>query len=62
MDAVQRMRTKAEGTGTLKTSEQQVVRNSDRSRGQAGVVVIQPSSPDVVYVPSYNPTVVYGAA
>src|SRR4029077_20940926 len=25
------------------------------------VIVIEPSSPDTIYVPSYNPTVVYGA-
>src|SRR6201999_4010218 len=27
---------------------------------QQEVIVIQPSQPDTVYVPSYNPTVVYG--
>ena len=59
MDAVQRMRTKAEGAGTLKTSEQQTV-ETQQMDGKS-VVVIQPSNPDVVYVPSYNPTVVYGA-
>ena len=58
MDAVQRMRTKAESAGTLKTSEQQVV-ETQQVEGKS-VVVIQPSNPDVVYVPSYNPTVVYG--
>ena len=58
MDAVQRMRTKAEGAGTLKTSEQQTV-ETQQVEGKS-VVVIQPSNPDVVYVPSYNPTVVYG--
>jgi hypothetical protein len=59
MDAVQRMRVKAEGSGNLKTSEQQTV-DTQQVEGKS-VVVIQPSSPDVVYVPSYNPTVVYGA-
>ncbi len=58
MDAVQRMRTKAEGAGTLKTSTQQTV-ETQQVDGKS-VVVIQPSNPDVVYVPSYNPTVVYG--
>ena len=59
MDAVQRMRTKAESAGTLKTSEQQTV-ETQQVEGKS-VVVIQPSNPEVVYVPSYNPTVVYGA-
>jgi Protein of unknown function (DUF3300) len=59
MDAVQRMRTKAESAGNLKTSEQQTV-ETQQVDGKS-VVVIQPSNPDVVYVPSYNPTVVYGA-
>jgi hypothetical protein len=58
MDAVQRMRTKAEAAGNLKTSEQQTVQ-TQQVEGKS-VVVIQPSNPDVVYVPSYNPTVVYG--
>ena len=58
MNAVQRMRTKAEGAGTLKTSEQQTV-ETQQVDGKS-VVVIQPSNPEVVYVPSYNPTVVYG--
>src|SRR5437867_2398116 len=58
MDAVQRMRAKAKDTGNLKSNEQmkvetQVIENKS-------VVVIQQSNPEVVYVPSYNPTVVYG--
>jgi hypothetical protein len=58
MDAVQRMRAKAEGAGNLKTSEQQTV-ETQQAEGKS-VVVIQPANPDVVYVPSYNPTVAYG--
>ena len=59
MDAVQRMRKKAEGTGALKSTPQQKVETQTVENKQ--VVVIQPSSPEVVYVPSYNPVVVYGA-
>lgn len=59
MDAVQRMRKKAEGAGNLKSSEQQKVENKVVENKQ--VIVIQQASPEVVYVPSYNPTVVYGA-
>src|SRR6516165_8576303 len=61
MDAVQRMRTKAQGTGNLKTSSQQTVQTKAVEGGKQ-VIEIQQASPDVAYVPSYDPTVVYGAA
>src|SRR5580658_7372762 len=54
MDAVQVMRQKAEATGNLKTTPQQTVTT------QGSDVIIQPASPDVVYVPAYDPWVVYG--
>jgi hypothetical protein len=59
MDAVQRMRGKAESKGTLKTSVQQTVQTKTVEGGKQ-VVVIEPAQPDVVYVPSYDPEVVYG--
>src|SRR6266567_7169783 len=59
MDAVQRMRGKAESKGTLKTSAQQKVETKTVEGGKQ-VIVVEPSSPDVVYVPSYDPEVVYG--
>ena len=59
MDAVQRMRKKANDAGNLKSSEQQKVETKVVESKQ--VIVIQQASPEVVYVPSYNPTVVYGA-
>jgi len=59
MDAVQRMRKKAKDAGNLKSSEQQKVETQVVESKQ--VIVIQQASPEVVYVPSYNPTVVYGA-
>jgi hypothetical protein len=58
MSAVQRMRQKAESTGNLKSTEQQVVET--RVIENKEVIVIEQSDPQVVYVPSYNPTVVYG--
>ena len=61
MDAVQRMRAKAESKGTLKTSAQQTVQTETVEDGKQAIV-IQPASSDVVYVPSYDPAVVYGAA
>jgi hypothetical protein len=60
MDAVQRMRQKAKDNGNLKNSEQQKVETKVVEKKQ--VIVIEQASPDVIYVPSYNPTVVYGAA
>src|SRR5947208_888777 len=61
MDAVQRMRAKAQGTGNLKTSAQQVVQTETVASGKQ-VITVEPAQPDVVYVPSYDPQVVYGAA
>jgi len=54
MAAVQRLRKQAEAAGNLKSSEQiKVVKETE-------TIIIQPANPDVVYVPQYNPTVVYG--
>src|SRR6201987_3330969 len=58
MDAVQRMRKKAQDKGNLKSGEQQKVET--RIIENKSVVVIEPVNPQVVYVPSYNPVVVYG--
>ncbi len=55
MDAVQVMRQKAEQSGNLKNTQQQTV----STQGQT--IVIQPAAPDVVYVPAYNPWIVYGS-
>jgi hypothetical protein len=59
MEAVQRMRAKAQGKGTLKTSQQQTV-ETQKVEGNKEVIVIQQPNPEVVYVPSYDPAVVYG--
>jgi hypothetical protein len=59
MDAVQRMRKKAEDKGTLKSNEQQKVETKVVENKQ--VIVIEQANPKVVYVPSYDPVVVYGA-
>jgi uncharacterized membrane protein YgcG len=59
MDAIQRMRRKAQDSGKLASTEQQVVET--KTEGSETVVVIQPASPEVVYVPSYDPTAVWGA-
>jgi hypothetical protein len=58
MDAVQRMRKKAQDKGTLKPSEQQKVET--KVVENKTVIVVEQAQPDVVYVPSYDPVVVYG--
>ncbi len=55
MDAVQVMRQKAQTAGQLRTTPQQVVTNAP------GAIMIAPVNPTVVYVPVYDPWVVYGA-
>jgi uncharacterized membrane protein YgcG len=54
MDAIQVMRQKAQQAGNLKDTPQQTVQT------QGSDIVIQPASPDVVYVPAYDPWLVYG--
>src|SRR5215471_14353838 len=58
MDAVQRMRKKAQDKGTLKTTEQQKVET--KVIENKSVVVIEQANPQVVYVPSYDPVYVWG--
>jgi hypothetical protein len=56
MAAVQVMRARAQAAGTLQSSSQiKVVHQS------AQTIVIEPADTNVVYVPQYNPAVVYGA-
>jgi len=59
MDAVQRMRAKAQEKGNLKTTKEQKVET--KTVESKTVIVIEQANPEVVYVPTYNPTVVYGA-
>jgi hypothetical protein len=59
MEAVQRMRKKAQDKGNLKSSEQQKVET--KVIENKSVIIVEQANPQVVYVPSYNPTVVYGA-
>ena len=55
MDTIQSLRAKAQAAGNLKTTKEQTVIVEEK------IIKIEPASPQVVYVPSYNPTVVYGA-
>jgi hypothetical protein len=62
MDAVQRMRKKAQDKGALKSNEQQKVSEEKAGEPPKTVIIVESANPEVVYVPSYSPTVVYGAA
>ena len=59
MTSVQRLRAQAQKAGNLKSTEQQKV-IVQQSTPQTTIIQIEPADPQVVYVPSYNPTVVYG--
>jgi hypothetical protein len=54
MDTIQGLRQKAEQAGNLKSNERVRVTRQD------GETLIEPAQPQVVYVPYYNPVVVYG--
>ena len=58
MDAIQRLRVKAQANGKLATTKQQKVTVTEQAGKQ--VVVIEPTSPESVYVPVYEPSVVCG--
>jgi hypothetical protein len=77
MSAIQRLRSKAQAQGNLKTTNEQnviveplpVSQTTETQEviveppapGQTTIIRIEPANPQVVYVPTYNPTVVYGA-
>src|SRR5262245_35368946 len=69
LDAVQRLRARADANGYLKSTPEQKVTTTRREGGQqqsstgapATVYTIEPTSPDQYYVPVYDPGVVYGA-
>jgi hypothetical protein len=54
MDTVQQLRAKAYAAGNLRSTQQQTV-----SR-EGTIIIVEPANPQVVYVPVYNPAVVYG--
>jgi len=58
METVQALRAKASAAGNLKSTPEQQV-STVQEAGKT-VIVIEPANPQVVYVPTYDPTVVYG--
>lgn len=61
MNAVQALRAKAKAAGNLESNQQQTVTVEQQPAGtQSQTIIIQPANPQVVYVPTYNPTTIYG--
>jgi hypothetical protein len=58
MDAIQRLRAKAQANNKLQSNKQQTVSVTQQQGRQ--VIAIAPADPDTVYVPYYDPGVVYG--
>ena len=58
MDAIQRLRSKAQANNKLSSTKEQKVSVKQEQNKQ--VIVIEPTNPDTIYVPYYDPKVVYG--
>jgi len=58
---VQFLRQKAEEAGNLKTTEQQKVTKRADPETRVEYIVIEPAESNIIYVPVYQPTVVYGS-
>jgi len=73
MDAIQRLRGRAQANGKLQSTKEQTVTVESGAPAQGGggqaqegqapaqYIVIEPTSPTEMYVPYYDPAVVYGA-
>jgi len=59
MATIQSLRAKAQTAGNLKTTPEQVVKTEVVE--SKTVYIIESAKPEVVYVPTYNPSVVYGS-
>jgi len=59
--SIQKLRAQAQTVGTLTSTPQQAVETRTTSSGDQ-VIVIEPTNPQVVYVPQYNSTTVYTTA
>ena len=57
---MQRLRAKAHAEGNLQLTQEQKVIVDNRQGARPRSVEIEPTDPQVVYVPTYDPTVVYG--
>jgi Protein of unknown function (DUF3300) len=55
MNTIQALRKRAQDAGTLKSTAQENVTT------QGSTIIIEPANPQVVYLPAYDPWIVYGA-
>jgi hypothetical protein len=58
MSAVQRMRSRAQANGRLRSTPQETV-TTERQDGQAAIQIL-PADPQVIYVPTYDPAYIWG--
>lgn len=58
MDAIQRLRAKAHAGGNLQSTDKQTVTVEGTPPEQ--IIIIELADPETIYVPTYDPTVVYG--
>ena len=58
VDAIQRLRSKAQANNKLITTKEQTV--SVRQQDSRQYIAIEPAVPETVYVPAYDPSAVYG--
>ncbi len=54
METVQKLRARAQAQNSLKSTKEQKVIVEEK------IIRIEPANPEVIYIPAYNPTVVYG--
>jgi hypothetical protein len=59
MAAVQRLRARAQANGKLNSTPQETV--STQTQDGQSAITIQPADPQVIYVPTYDPTYIWGA-
>jgi hypothetical protein len=66
MDAIQRLRSKAQANNKLTSTKEQTVSaepeaaSGTQTAGNVQPIMIEPTQPDTIYVPYYDPAVVYG--
>ena len=58
MHAVQRLRSRAQANGRLRSTPQETV--TTENQGDQAAIEIQPANPQVIYVPTYDPAYIWG--
>jgi len=58
MDAIQRLRARADANNKLTSTKEQTVTRTEQ--GGRTIIAIEPTDPNTIYVPYYDPAIVYG--